>query len=269
MLSRILLSSLYLALVCPAVLAQGSSTNPKNGLGNDGKANLPVSYPHKEIEYVDSMGTCLPSAIGARYRRETMYRDAKAGTVKRFYLSGKLCEYTAYASIPDEVRHGVRMVYYETGQISVSERYSASLLEGERLMYYPTGVVKRRDLFDKGVRTKGEYFMADGASAAYVEAEEWPVYETGGLAEIVAAIQRAAYYPRMAQAQNIEGKVFVAFSATETGEITDIRVVRGINLLNESAIKAVKSLHRFAKPGRVEGKAVKIGFTLPVTCLIR
>ncbi len=269
MLSRIFLGSLCLVLVCPVVFAQDAKTSLNNGAGNDGKANLPVSYPHKETEYLDSTGLRVPSAIGARSRQETLYRDARSGTVKIFYLSGKLKEFTTYASIPDKIRHGVHMIYYETGQVSVSENYSASLLEGERLMYYPTGVLRRRDLFDKGVRTKGEYFTADGASAAYVEAEEWPVYETGGLAEIVAAIQRAAYYPRMAQAQNIEGKVFVAFNATATGEIIDIRVVRGINLLNESAIKAVKSLHRFAKPGRVEGKAVKIGFTLPVTYLIR
>ena len=268
MLSRLLLSSLCLALVCPVVLAQDVKIGTKRDSGNGGVASSSASYPHKEIEYLDSAGVRVSSVVGAHHRREISYRDARSGIVKEFYSSGKLKDFTTYASIPDNIRHGVHMIYYETGQISVSEGYSAALLEGERLMYYPTGVLRRRDLFEKGVRIKGEYFTADGAPAAYVEAEEMPTYETGGLHEIVAAIARLNRYPKMAQFNEVQGRVIVAFNVSETGDVVDIRVVNGVYMLGEAAIKAVQGLHRFVKPGRIEGVAVKVAFTVPVTYLV-
>lgn len=48
-----------------------------------------VIPPFKQ-EFIDSTCAVLPSVTGAKYRRETEWRDSTAGEVRDYYLSGAL-----------------------------------------------------------------------------------------------------------------------------------------------------------------------------------
>lgn len=225
---------------------------------------------HKETEYLDADGERVAIADSAHHRREIWYREAKAGSIKEFYPNGKLMDFALYASLPDRLRHGVHMLYYDNGQLRTSENYTAGVLEGERLMYYANGTLQRRDTFEKGKRITGAYFTADGKPAPYLEAYEMPVFEKGGLLEIVTAVQRAVHYPRDAQRDGIQGKVYASFVVTETGVVDNIKIVVGVSpSLNQATTDAVRTLHPFLTPGKEEGQPMKVNFTVPVTYLIQ
>lgn len=91
----------------------------------------------------------------------------------------------------------------------------------------------------------------------------------GGNAAIVAAIQKASKYPPLALRNQVEGRIFVSFTVNAQGEVSDVKVVKGLGSgLDEETIRAVKTLPRF-NPGKQNGRAVSVSFTVPITFKIQ
>ena len=71
-------------------------------------------------------------------------------------------------------------------------------------------------------------------------------------------------YPAQARREGIEGRVVVSFVVDENGKITNVKVIRGIRGgCDEEAKRVVEEMPDW-KPGKLNGKAVKVGYTLPV-----
>ena len=75
-------------------------------------------------------------------------------------------------------------------------------------------------------------------------------------------LQARVVYPENARRQGIEGTAYVQFVVDERGRVVTPRVVRGHPELGQAAVKALAA-SRF-RPGRHEGRAVKVRYTLPV-----
>lgn len=72
-------------------------------------------------------------------------------------------------------------------------------------------------------------------------------------------------YPDQAREAGIEGRVIVKFVVNEDGDISDANVVRGIGGgCDEEALRVVKSMPKW-KPGKQNGRPVKVYFTLPIS----
>ncbi len=70
-------------------------------------------------------------------------------------------------------------------------------------------------------------------------------------------------YPSMAKQAGVEGKVYLLIFVSETGNVDDVKVVKGIGAgCDEAAVEGVKKV-KF-KPGKNGGKAVKVKLSLPV-----
>jgi protein TonB len=71
-------------------------------------------------------------------------------------------------------------------------------------------------------------------------------------------------YPEMARDANVSGRVVIKFVVNEDGSISNAHVVKGIGGgCEEEAMRVINSMPRW-KPGKSNGKAVKVYFTLPV-----
>lgn len=91
----------------------------------------------------------------------------------------------------------------------------------------------------------------------------------GGNAAIVAAIQKATRYPPLALRNQVEGRIFVSFTVNAEGDVSDVKVVKGLGSgLDEETIRAVKTLPKFI-PGKQNGRAVSVSFTVPITFKIQ
>lgn len=104
----------------------------------------------------------------------------------------------------------------------------------------------------------------------YISVEQMPELPGGGgQLAIVAAIQKAVRYPSMALRNGVEGKVFVSFVVNPKGEVTDVKIVKGLGSgLDEETIRAINTLPRFI-PGKQNGREVSVAFTVPVTYKIQ
>jgi protein TonB len=71
-------------------------------------------------------------------------------------------------------------------------------------------------------------------------------------------------YPAVARENAIEGTVYLGFIVDADGNITNVTVKRGVSGgCTEEAVRVVSGMPKW-KPGKQQGRAVKVNFTLPV-----
>ncbi|MCB2377098.1 TonB family protein [Hymenobacter sp. BT635] len=246
----LLLASLVLCGVSQQALAQAPEAKP-------------LAVVQRTTIYFDANGGILPSEAGAHHREEITFRDSVSGTVRIFFPSGKIRRIIPYAHIQQGIQHGVETNWLETGQMQAREEYVAGKLHGERLVYYPSGTLKRRETYVKGFRTAGELFGPDGQPRTFAEAQAAPVYP-GGQPALAKDLYGKMRYPVSALRNRKEGTVLVAFTVAKSGVVQNAHVLKSDSeLLNETAVASVMKLKPF-QPGMEDGEPVETEFTFPI-----
>lgn len=107
------------------------------------------------------------------------------------------------------------------------------------------------------------------ARQANVEGEVFTVVEQqpefkGGMKELGHYLQSNLKYPAAAEKANIHGRVFVSFIVSKTGEVSDVKLLKGLGFgIDEEAIRVVQNMPRW-KPAMQSGKLVNVRFNLPI-----
>ncbi|MDO7886181.1 energy transducer TonB [Hymenobacter cheonanensis] len=104
----------------------------------------------------------------------------------------------------------------------------------------------------------------------YTYVEQMPALPGGGgMGAIVAAIQKNVRYPAVDLRNQVEGRVFASFTVDENGDISDVKIVKGLSgTIDAETIRSIKALPKFI-PGKQNGRSVKVSFTVPVTYKIQ
>ena len=76
-------------------------------------------------------------------------------------------------------------------------------------------------------------------------------------------------YPAEAIAQEIQGRVLVYFIVEKDGSLSSFEVLRGVHpLLDEEALRVVKSLPHATSPAYVDGVPVRMSFIAPINAVL-
>lgn len=111
---------------------------------------------------------------------------------------------------------------------------------------------------------------AEAAPEIFTIVEEQAEFP-GGTAAMYKYIQQNVQYPAMAREAGITGKCFLKFVVNETGEISNVEVLKGVPGCSEcdrEAIRVVKSMPKW-KAAKMTGKSVKCFFNLPINFKIQ
>lgn len=99
--------------------------------------------------------------------------------------------------------------------------------------------------------------------AVFKAVEQMPTFP-GGEAALMKYLREHINYPTVAMENNVQGKVIVQFVVTKTGKVGEVKVARSVDRdLDKEAVRVCKSLPDFI-PGRMNGQAVNVWYTLPV-----
>ncbi len=94
--------------------------------------------------------------------------------------------------------------------------------------------------------------------------EQMPQYP-GGETELMRYINEHIRYPVIAQENGVQGRVVVQFVVGADGKVRDAVALRGVDpSLDKEALRVIMSMPAWI-PGRQNGKAVSVKYTLPVT----
>jgi TonB family protein len=98
--------------------------------------------------------------------------------------------------------------------------------------------------------------------------ENMPKFPGGDLA-LRKYIAANIKYPEDAQKQGIQGKVYVTFVVTKTGEVGGAKIARGVSSsLDDEALRVVRGLPKWT-PGTQRGKAVNVQYTVPINFVLQ
>jgi protein TonB len=98
----------------------------------------------------------------------------------------------------------------------------------------------------------------------FIIAEEMPFYP-GGDVERMRFLAANIQYPQQASELGIQGTVYLQFVVDSQGNITDVKIMRGIGGgCEEEALRVVKMMPQW-HPGKQNGKAVRVLYTMPVS----
>lgn len=98
--------------------------------------------------------------------------------------------------------------------------------------------------------------------------DEMPEYP-GGQDALRKDISELLNYPEIAQENGIQGKVYVTFIVGIDGKVKNPVIARGVDpVLDKEALRAMGLLKTW-KPGKQDGKAVKVRYTVPVSFALK
>ena len=94
--------------------------------------------------------------------------------------------------------------------------------------------------------------------------EEMPQYP-GGMQAMLSFLQENITYPKDAQEKKISGRVLVTVVVEKDGSISNVETVKSVfPSLDEEAVRIVKAMPNW-KPGKQNGKVVRVKYTLPIS----
>jgi Ca-activated chloride channel family protein len=98
----------------------------------------------------------------------------------------------------------------------------------------------------------------------FILVESMPEF-TGGQKALDAFLVSNLRYPQSAKEMCIMGKVYVSFLIDKAGNVTNVKVLRGIGCgCDEEAVRVIKLTSGKWKPGKQNGKPVKVTMTIPI-----
>ena len=94
--------------------------------------------------------------------------------------------------------------------------------------------------------------------------EQMPSFP-GGPSALMQYLSSNIKYPVVAEENGVQGRVVCTFVVERDGSITDVRVIKSVDpSLDKEAVRVVKSMPKWI-PGKQNGSAVRVKYTLPVT----
>ena len=94
--------------------------------------------------------------------------------------------------------------------------------------------------------------------------EQMPSFP-GGQAALMQWLSSNIKYPVVAEENGVQGRVVCTFVVEKDGSITDVKVVRGVDpSLDKEAVRVLKQMPHWI-PGKQNGSAVRVKYTVPVT----
>jgi protein TonB len=87
----------------------------------------------------------------------------------------------------------------------------------------------------------------------------------GGQDSLISFLMHTVKYPKEAMSKGIQGRVLAKFIVEKDGQVSTPQVIKSVYpALDEEALRVIRCMPRW-KPGKQNGKEVRVFFTLPVT----
>ena len=102
------------------------------------------------------------------------------------------------------------------------------------------------------------------ADPRYLLLDEHPTFKGGSPNDFALWVAKNVKYPKYAKEADIEGTVLVHFVIDKKGKISEAHVHQGVHpVLDEEAVRVILKSPKW-KPGKKDGKPVKVSYTMPV-----
>ena len=108
-------------------------------------------------------------------------------------------------------------------------------------------------------------FTIKDGDTTWIVVDQMPLFK-GGDAALLQFIAENTTYPETPKEAGIQGRVIVGFVVNEDGTVNNVKVTKGVDpALDAEALRVIKTLPAFEKPGMKNGKPVQVWYQVPIT----
>lgn len=108
------------------------------------------------------------------------------------------------------------------------------------------------------------YHQLPGAIPVYQELDVNPTFNGGDLSNFAQWVGSQLQYPEECKKDNIGGRVVLSFVVGTDGKLTEITVLRGVHEKIDAEAVRVLNMSPEWTPGYVDGKPVRVTYTIPL-----
>jgi TonB family protein len=164
----------------------------------------------------------------------------------------------------NDLRTGKWQFYNTDGTPNYESTYNNGYLDGECLFYKDNSTLDFTRLYkDNQLVIDTTTMPSQGINYNLKEVDTPPTF-IGGEIAIFRYLAETIRYPAVARENGIQGAVYLDFIIDENGFIQNIVVAQPIGGgCNEEALRVIKQMPRWI-PGRLDGKPVRVKYTLPI-----
>jgi len=190
-------------------------------------------------------------------------REYYAQFLVAYALNAPVASLTNHFFKPSQLKNRIQMIYKNrTSKWMLGTYVAAATMIGTSALFV-AGCESQVSKENEAIKS-GERLEAGPVLEAVEIAPEYP----GGNAEMFKFLARNIKYPTRASKADVGGKVFVSFVVTSTGDIEDVKILKGIGYgCDEEAARVVSKFPKWT-PGKQDGKAVSTKFTVPINFML-
>lgn len=97
----------------------------------------------------------------------------------------------------------------------------------------------------------------------YEVCEQMPIFE-GGDAALLKYLRENLKYPDKTKDRGVQGRLVIGFIVEKDGSLTDVKVLRAVDIaLDAEVLRVVKGMPKWI-PGRHNGQRVRVRYLLPI-----
>ena len=211
-------------------------------------------------------------------RSEVSYvNDILDGTALLYHSNGNLSQEKTFSK---GIIHGWVREYFNSGLLKEEFYVDRGIKNGTHKIYFENGGLKSIEVFENGKLVTKSEFQFDSLYKPPVEAfqegnrqaEVLRRKRTNLICEIdvcplpiggMKSIQDILIYPKHALLYGIEGTVLIMATITETGDVKETKILKGLGLGCDEAADAAVKQTKFL-PGQDKGKVVEANVTLNI-----
>lgn len=106
--------------------------------------------------------------------------------------------------------------------------------------------------------------MKPDKNGVYQICEQMPEFP-GGVEALMDFVAKNVVYPQKAMDKEISGRVYVSFVIEKDGSVNEVKVMKGIGGgCDDEAVRVIKAMPKW-KPGKQDGKPVRVSYMMPIT----
>jgi len=238
---------------------------------NGGTLKLYMQSGKPNIVSYKSPGTCFLNLLNSQDSKDSKVRVIDDILLTSILKNGITIEFRQYTSGYSGSLNSILIYNYNTSNKELlsailQAENSGSVVKGGKEpvaeTYYAAKVSKStEELKETQIHEVAE--VQEESKPVYTIVEEMPQYP-GGEAERNKFLAVNIVYPQQATENGIQGTVYVSFVVDSKGNITDVKVLRGIGGgCDEEALRVVKMMPHWS-PGKQNGKPVRVLFNMPI-----
>jgi TonB family protein len=206
--------------------------------------------------------------------------EIREGEYESFFYNGKT---NIKGTFKDNKMEGAWIAYNkEKNFLETKTTYKDNLKSGRSYIFYETGKLKRMDIYVRDTLGLSTCYDSVGnvincamqvepienlvdTFGIFTKVDTMPKFP-GGVPELMTFLFKNLNYPKVAREKNLEGKVITKFYIDIDGTVKNPIVVKdGVGGgCAEEAIRVIKKMPKWL-PGIINGKKVKVYYTLPIS----